>query len=213
MFPLRCTMIPRGLRVLLAATSAALMSPSQQVPARAEPQSDLATNATSARPKTEAKTPRASPDEICRTLAQAAVDNRLPVEFFTRIIWQESRFDPEAVSPKGAQGIAQFMPQTASGRGLTDPFEPLHALRESASYLRELRATFRGNLVLLQQPTMPVPDGLKHGSPVAADCRARREPMSASSRDTPPTPGRCRNHRNGRPRISQRTCHALRLPS
>jgi hypothetical protein len=148
MFPLRCTTIPCGLRVLLAATSAALLSPSQQVPVRAEPQSDLATNATNAKPKTEAKTPRASPEEICRTLAQAAVDNQLPVEFFTRVIWQESHFDPEAVSPKGAQGIAQFMPQTAFGRGLTDPFEPLQALRESASYLRELRATFRGNLGL-----------------------------------------------------------------
>jgi len=148
MFPLRCTMIPCGLRVLLAATAATLLSPSQQVPARAEPQADLATNATSTKSKAEAKIPRASPDEICRTLAQAAVDNQLPVEFFTRVIWQESRFDPEAVSPKGAQGIAQFMPQTASGRGLTDPFEPLQALRESASYLRELRTTFRGSLGL-----------------------------------------------------------------
>jgi hypothetical protein len=87
-------------------------------------------------------------DEICRTLAQAAADNDLPEEFFTRLIWQESRFDPRAVSPAGAQGIAQFMPQTAAMRGLIDSFEPLQALRESASYLRELRATFRGNLGL-----------------------------------------------------------------
>jgi hypothetical protein len=40
------------------------------------------------------------------------------------------------------------MPQTAAMRGLIDAFEPLEALRESASYLRELRATFRGNLGL-----------------------------------------------------------------
>jgi hypothetical protein len=93
---------------------------------------------------------RAEPavDEICRTLAQAAADNDLPEEFFTRLIWQESRFDPAAVSPKGAQGIAQFMPRTAAMRGLIDAFEPLQALRESASYLGELRATFRGNLGL-----------------------------------------------------------------
>jgi len=89
-----------------------------------------------------------SVDEICRTLAQAAADNELPEEFFTRLIWQESRFDPKAVSPKGAQGIAQFMPQTAAMRGLVNAFEPLEALRESASYLRELRTTFRGNLGL-----------------------------------------------------------------
>jgi hypothetical protein len=87
-------------------------------------------------------------DAICRTLAQAAADNDLPEEFFTRLIWQESRFDPKAVSPKGAQGIAQFMPGTAAMRGLVNAFEPLDALRESASYLRELRTTFRGNLGL-----------------------------------------------------------------
>ena len=92
--------------------------------------------------------PRPSVDEICRTLAQAAADNELPEEFFTRLIWQESRFDPAAVSPAGAQGIAQFMPQTAAMRGLANAFEPLQALRESASYLRELRTTFRGNLGL-----------------------------------------------------------------
>ena len=101
------------------------------VPARAEPQGS-----------------QTSVDEICRTLAKAAADNDLPEEFFTRLIWQESRFDPKAVSPKGAQGIAQFMPATAAMRGLINAFEPLQALRESASYLNELRTTFRGNLGL-----------------------------------------------------------------
>lgn len=114
--------------------------------ARAEPQGDGSAKVAA----TEAATPGARPsvDAICRTLAQAAVDNDLPEEFFTRLIWQESRFDPMAVSPAGAQGIAQFMPQTAAMRGLINAFEPLQALRESASYLRELRATFRGNLGL-----------------------------------------------------------------
>ena len=115
-------MVRTALIVLLAATLSPL------TPARAEP--------------------RPSVDEICRTLAQAASDNELPEEFFTRLIWQESRFDPAAVSPAGAQGIAQFMPQTAAMRGLANAFEPLEALRESASYLRELRTTFRGNLGL-----------------------------------------------------------------
>jgi hypothetical protein len=89
-----------------------------------------------------------SVDEICHTLALAAADNDLPEEFFTRLIWQESHFDPKAVSPKGAQGIAQFMPATAAMRGLINAFEPLQALRESAGYLRELRTTFSGNLGL-----------------------------------------------------------------
>ena len=88
-----------------------------------------------------------SPDDICRTVEEAASENALPVEFFARVIWQESRFNALAVSPKGAEGIAQFMPQTASWHGLADPFDPIEALRHSASYLRELHAQF-GNLGL-----------------------------------------------------------------
>jgi hypothetical protein len=91
--------------------------------------------------------PQPSIDEICHTLAAAAADNAIPEEFFTRLIGQESTFDPKAVSPMGAQGIAQFMPQTAALRHLVNAFEPLQALRESASYLAELRTTF-GNLGL-----------------------------------------------------------------
>jgi hypothetical protein len=84
---------------------------------------------------------------LCRVLDRVAVDNGLPMPFFTRLIWQESRFDPHAQSSAGALGIAQFMPGTAASRGLVDPFEPTTALRESAAYLRELRTTF-GNLGL-----------------------------------------------------------------
>jgi hypothetical protein len=130
---------------------AAALSP--LAPARAEPAdgSAGATGEEAAKASTTeaaAGSPRLSVDDICRTLAQAAADNELPEEFFTRLIWQESRFNPAAISPAGAQGIAQFMPQTAAMRGLTNAFEPLQALRESASYLRELRTTFRGNLGL-----------------------------------------------------------------
>jgi hypothetical protein len=86
-------------------------------------------------------------DDICRAIEQDAAENGLPVEFFARVIWQESRFNAEAVSRKGAQGIAQFMPVTANSRGLADPFDPVEALRSSAAYLRELRDRF-GNLGL-----------------------------------------------------------------
>jgi Transglycosylase SLT domain len=86
-------------------------------------------------------------DEVCRTLEQAAAQNALPVEFFARVIWQESRFNASAVSRKGAEGIAQFMPRTADWCGLADPFDPIEALRLSAGYLRELRERF-GNLGL-----------------------------------------------------------------
>jgi len=83
-------------------------------------------------------------DEICRAVEADAAENGLPVEFFARVIWQESRFNALAVSRKGAAGIAQFMPRTADWHGLADPFDPL---KHSASYLRELREKF-GNLGL-----------------------------------------------------------------
>ena len=76
----------------------------------------------------------------------------LPLEFFARVIWQESRFQPDAVGPvtrsgQRAQGIAQFMPGTASERRLLDPFDPVQALPKSAEFLGELREQF-GNLGL-----------------------------------------------------------------
>ena len=88
--------------------------------------------------------PTASSDPTCHTLATAADANNLPLEFLTRLIWQESRFDPQAVSPAGAQGVAQFMPKTAAWRGLADPFDPVQAITKSfpsgsgrlADYLR-----------------------------------------------------------------------------
>jgi hypothetical protein len=86
-------------------------------------------------------------DDICRAVEDDAAASGLPVEFFARVIWQESRFNAQAVSRKGAQGIAQFMPATAGYRGLVDPFDPIEALKHSASYLHDLQTQF-GNLGL-----------------------------------------------------------------
>ena len=90
---------------------------------------------------------RASRQEVCATLASAAHANGLPVPFFIRLILQESAFNPHAVSSVGAQGVAQFMPTTATAMGLDDPFDPLQALPVSARLLRELHQQF-GNLGL-----------------------------------------------------------------
>ena len=91
-------------------------------------------------------------EAICLMIESAARANDLPLEFFARLIWQESRFQADAVGPmtrygQRAQGIAQFMPGTASERGLLDPLNPVQALPKSAEFLAELRAQF-GNLGL-----------------------------------------------------------------
>lgn len=90
----------------------------------------------------------ASPTEqFCRALKQAAEESGIPVPFFARLLWQESRFKSNEVSQAGAQGVAQFMPETAAEVGLDDPFDPMKALPASAKFLRKLRDDF-GNLGL-----------------------------------------------------------------
>jgi hypothetical protein len=91
-------------------------------------------------------------EAMCLMIESAARASNLPLEFFARVIWQESRFRPDAVGPvtrsgERAQGIAQFMPGTASERRLLDPFDPVQALPKSAGFLDELRQQF-GNLGL-----------------------------------------------------------------
>jgi hypothetical protein len=114
-------------------------------------------------------------DDICRALEQDAAENNLPVEFFARVIWQESRFNAQAVSPHGAQGIAQFMPQTADFRGLSDPFDPIEALRNSASYLHDLRGKF-GNLGLAAA-------GYNAGPGRVSEWLAGRRPLPSETRN------------------------------
>jgi transglycosylase-like protein with SLT domain/sporulation related protein len=91
--------------------------------------------------------PKPFVDIVCPIMQQQAEARGLPPMPFVRLIWKESRFNPQAVSPKGAQGIAQFMPGTAEERGLDDPFEPKSAIVHSASLLADLRLEF-GNLGL-----------------------------------------------------------------
>ena len=91
-------------------------------------------------------------EAICLMIESAARAHDLPLEFFARLIWQESRVQPDAVGPTTrsgarAQGIAQFMPGTADERRLLNPLDPVQALPKSAEFLRELRDQF-GNLGL-----------------------------------------------------------------
>ncbi len=84
---------------------------------------------------------------VCPVMQKQAEARGLPPLPFVRLIWRESRFNPNAVSHKGAQGIAQFMPATAERRGLQDPFEPISAIKHSASLLADLQTAF-GNFGL-----------------------------------------------------------------
>jgi soluble lytic murein transglycosylase-like protein len=75
--------------------------------------------------------------------ADAARRHALPPEFLAATLLQESAYDVEALSPAGAVGIAQFMPETAAGQGI-DPFDPFDAIEGAAELLADYVAAYRG---------------------------------------------------------------------
>ena len=76
--------------------------------------------------------------DTCNAIEVFSKRHGLDTGFFARLIWQESRFDPNALSHANARGIAQFIPSTARLRGLKDPYNPADALEHSAQYLAEM---------------------------------------------------------------------------
>jgi len=76
-----------------------------------------------------------TPGDLIDQTRQAAQAAGIDPDLFARQINQESGFNPKAGSPAGAQGIAQFMPQTAQGLGV-DPWDPASALPGAAKLMK-----------------------------------------------------------------------------
>lgn len=90
----------------------------------------------------KADKPQLVAEIVCPLIERHARNGGLSPDFLARLIWQESRFDPNALSPVGAQGIAQFMPYTAKERGLRDPYDIKQAIPHSVGYLSDLHGEF-----------------------------------------------------------------------
>ncbi len=74
--------------------------------------------------------------------------NGLDPALVKAVIKCESGFDPQAQSPKGAQGLMQLMPSTQTMLGVSNPFDPQHNVAAGARYLALLKQTFGGDLRL-----------------------------------------------------------------
>ena len=64
------------------------------------------------------------------------------------VVQAESSFIPHAVSPRGASGLMQLVPETAAQLGLEDPFDPAQNLEAGVAYLARLKKRFKGDMVL-----------------------------------------------------------------
>ena len=78
---------------------------------------------------------------------QDAINAGISPDYFVRQINQESGFNPNALSPTGAEGIAQFEPGTAAGLGL-NPLDPVAALNAAAHLMASYSHTYGGNYAM-----------------------------------------------------------------
>ncbi|MDD9971193.1 MAG: lytic transglycosylase domain-containing protein [Myxococcales bacterium] len=81
-------------------------------------------------------------------IREAARLYSLPAPFIRAVMRVESNFYRDAVSHKGAMGLMQLMPATATAMGVVDPFEPRQNVLGGARFLRVLANQFQGDLVL-----------------------------------------------------------------
>ncbi|GIV08877.1 MAG: hypothetical protein KatS3mg019_0968 [Fimbriimonadales bacterium] len=75
-------------------------------------------------------------------VAPIAARYNIDTEFILRVIEAESGGDPHAVSPKGAMGLMQLMPDTARALGVSDPFDPAQNIEGGVRYLSHLMERF-----------------------------------------------------------------------
>ena len=85
------------------------------------------------------------PSNILKLVEEAANKAGIDPALFEALVGRESSFRPDAVSIAGAKGLAQLMPRTAAGLGVTDIFDPQQNLDAGARYLAQMLRQFNGD--------------------------------------------------------------------
>lgn len=91
--------------------------------------------------------PASAKQDVSAAVSEASTRHQIDSDFINSVIHAESGFNPHAVSPKGAQGLMQLMPGTASRLGVENPFDPAANVDGGTQYLRELLDYYHGDMV------------------------------------------------------------------
>ncbi len=91
---------------------------------------------------------KALPQTIAQTITQTSNRHRLDPALVRAVIKAESAFNPGAVSPKGAMGLMQLMPETASSLNVSNPYDPEQNISGGVRHLRYLLDRFGGDMHL-----------------------------------------------------------------
>lgn len=89
----------------------------------------------------------APPEEVVRLIQESSARHAVPTAVVEAVAWQESRFNHAAVSPKGAVGVMQLLPRTASDLGV-DPSDLKGNIDGGAAYLAQQLRRYGGDLRL-----------------------------------------------------------------
>jgi transglycosylase-like protein with SLT domain len=82
---------------------------------------------------------------LVETVDRIARQNQLSPRLVHSVIQAESNYDPNAVSPKGAQGLMQLIPSTARRFGVSNVFDPADNIQGGARYLKYLLGLYKGD--------------------------------------------------------------------
>ena len=81
-------------------------------------------------------------------IQKAASSHQVPFSLIKSVIRAESAFNPAAVSPKGAKGLMQIMPENYKALAITDPFDPEQSIMGGAQYLKSMLQKYDGIVAL-----------------------------------------------------------------
>ncbi len=94
-----------------------------------------------------AKPPALKPQELNQVIHTVSDQHHLDPDFISSVIHAESGFNQHAVSPKGAQGLMQLMPGTASKLGVSNAFDPRANVEGGTRYLSELLERYNFDVI------------------------------------------------------------------